>query len=151
MLATVIGFGVLGAILNNRRNEFPTIKEDGVLDEKQSVLSVFEGPHEMYPRGAYDLKIDGAGFSTIFAQGNPEPRNPLNNLILDESLKKAGSLINKNNRNWESVGLLNKSKQLKMIEEKISKDDYFLLWPQFKQLSGCTVSSQPKINLKYAH
>ena len=145
MWPTLIGFGVLGGLLWNRRNELP---ETQVPDVKSVVQSYFSSPHDMYPNGAYDLKIDGAGFSTIHAQGNPEPRNPLNELILYVDNQKQSTLINKNNARWEQIGVLNKENQMAFIDDKISKFDAELMTPKYKQLSGRTRSHKPKINLK---
>lgn len=145
MLPTVIAFGILGAIFVNRQRSFTT-EQVGDFSERE-VRSYFAGPHEKYPRGARDIMIDGVSVPNIHAMGNPEPRNPMNRLFTYPQ-SRASAIINKNNERWEEVGIINKDRQLDLIEEKIAMDDHILLTPHYKQLSGCTVSARPKINLK---
>jgi hypothetical protein len=149
MLIEIVALGLLSGIFWKRKGE----TEPGVWGEDQvtesSVKSVFAGPHDPYPRGAEDLMIDrvGARAYNIFAQGNPEPRNPMNQLFTYPQ-SKVSSEINKNNERWQSVGILNKETQLDFIQEKIAMDDHILLTAHYKQRDGKTVSAKPKINLK---
>jgi len=149
MLTSIIGFGILGAILAQRQSEQPpTLMKDQVFASEESVQSVFPGKHYQYPRGADDLRIFGGGYSLIHAQGNPEPRNPMNQLFTYPQ-SKASSHINKNNEYWMQMGMFDKRKQLEFIDEKISEYDNIFLTPQYKQLNGKTKPSYPKLNLKY--
>lgn len=145
MLIEIVALGLLSGIFWKRKGE----TEPGTFQiEENQVKSVFAGPHDMWPRGARDLMIDGgSGLTNIFAQGNPEPRNPMNQLFTYPQ-SKVSSEINKNNERWQSVGILNKETQLDFIEEKIAMDDHILLTAHYKQRDGKTVSSKPKINLK---
>ncbi len=145
MIIEIVALGLLSGIFWRRKEETEPIQAQ--VSEKQ-VKSVFAGPHDMWPRGARDLMIDGgSGLTNIFAQGNPEPRNPMNQLFTYPQ-SKASSEINKNNERWESVGILNKEKQIDFIEEKIAMDDHILLTAHYKQRDGKTKTYQPKINLK---
>lgn len=142
MILEVIALGLISGIFWNRRNN--------VLPQQitePEVKSVFSSNHELWPEGARDLMIDGAGYPNIFAQGNPEPRNPMNQLFTYPQ-SKASAEINKNNEYWQRVGVLDKETQLDFIEEKIAMDDTELLTARYKQLDGRTKSAQPKINLK---
>lgn len=145
MMIEILSLGLISGIFWNRRNSAlpQQIPED-------EVKSVFASPHDMWPQGARDIMIDGAGYPNFFAQGNPEPRNPMNQLFTYPQ-SKASSEINKNNERWESIGILNKEKQLDLIQEKIAMYDHRLLESDYKQLNGRTVSAQPKINLKYGY
>jgi hypothetical protein len=142
MFIEIIALGLISGIFWNRRsNALPK-----QITEPE-VESVFSSKHELWPEGARDLMIDGASFPHIFAQGNPEPRNPMNQLFTYPQ-SKASSEINKNNEYWQSIGVLDKEKQLDFIQEKIAMDDTELLTARYKQLDGRTKSAQPKINLK---
>ncbi len=141
----MVTLGLLSGIFWRRKTETDPIEDQ--VAEKQ-VKSVFAGPHDMWPRGARELMIDGgSGLTNIFAQGNPEPRNPMNQLFTYPQ-SKVSSEINKNNERWESIGILNKEAQLDFIEEKIAMDDHVLLTARYKQRNGITQTYQPKINLK---
>lgn len=151
MLIEIVALGLISGIFWGRKGETEPGVFTSPLDPQVTeteVKSVFAGPHDMWPRGARELMIDGgSGLTNIFAQGNPEPRNPMNQLFTYPQ-SKVSSEINKNNERWQSVGILNKETQLDFIQEKIAMDDHILLSSHYKQRDGKTVSSKPKINLK---
>ena len=111
------------------------------------IRSNFISDHSTYPVGVSpNNKIDGAGYP--FGQrkqiGFADPRNPLRHFWTYPNYE-ASRLINKDKRNWQKCwsNVLDKDKQMDLMEEKLI-DDHLFLTPQYKQVN--TKKVYPKIN-----
>lgn len=140
---TILGFAILGGILFNRRRSIV----NQIPDEKDAVRDAFESPHDRFTKGSEDLRIDGGGTFQGFSAGAPVEGNSVASLFMYPN-SKASSQINKDFSNWEKVGVIDKEKQLQLLNEKLNMEEHPLLDFRYKQLNGRTVSAQPKINLK---
>lgn len=126
-LAAIAGIAAIGSLLTQMS------PSKGYYDY---VRDQFVTAHSTWPIDVTKSgRIDGVGYPYGTKNiGFPSRKNALRNYWTYPNAETS-KLINKDKRNWEVVfaNILDKDKQLDMIELKMNCDDPWLLWPHKKQ------------------
>jgi hypothetical protein len=135
-LVAILGIGALAALLKQNspsKGYYEYIK------------SGFASSHDLYPKGVRpNMLIEGQSVPNLKQMGNPERKNPMRELLVYPNFE-VSRLIDKKKKNWKKVysKVLNKEKQLDLLEDKWMKEDPLFLTPDYKQRN--TRVSLPKL------